>query len=238
MISSRRVFGTTVVALAVAPERIYLGGTAEPVTRLGAPLPDTWPMLGALSGDGERIWSWIPEPPNDASQAWGRIVAVSADSLGCVVLGEVRGLVHVGENRDPSLRGRDAFLARIDAEGTLVWLTRFGSGGDDDAFDLDLADDGTIWFTGVVAAADSFGPWNTSNRSAAAYLASFDSEGQCMSVRLGVGPDDEPLPALPFEVAVTSDAVYVAGWFRRALNWGAWEVTGGEDEQFLGRFDR
>lgn len=235
---SRRVFGGLDAVLATAPSRIYVGGTGETVSRTTAPLPETWPQLVAMNVEGEVVWRWIPDPPSDVTGAWGRIVAADADSNGCVVLGEIRGIVRVGEHHDASLRGRDGFLARIDTDGTLLWLTRFGSGADDDAFGLDLADDGTLWATGVVAASATFGPWTTSNRTPAAFLASFDSEGLCMSVRLGIGPGDGTPPALPYEVAATDDAVYVAGWFRRSLDWGAWQTKGGEDEQFLGRFDR
>jgi pimeloyl-ACP methyl ester carboxylesterase len=50
--------------------------------------------------------------------------------------------------REPYHGGRDAFVAKYNAKGALIWLTFLGSGGDDDGLDVALGANGNVYVSG------------------------------------------------------------------------------------------
>jgi hypothetical protein len=109
----------------------------------------------------------------------------------------------------------DAFLLKLDANGNYVWAKSFGSTGDDAAYGLAVAANGTLYATGVVANSVDFDPGPASatpaiNGGSDAYLVQFDANGQYLnSLRFGGAGDDEGR-ALAVD---STGALYVTGKF-------------------------
>src|SRR6185503_5214361 len=86
----------------------------------------------------------------------------------------------------------DAFVAKYDVDGTLLWSTFIG-GTDDDTDGLGLAVDGSgnTYVTGFVRATDLEGALNTPHGSRDAFLAKVSSAGELLwSMYLGGSGDD------------------------------------------------
>lgn len=218
--------------------RVLLGAAspaADPGT--GRRAADGWPLVLCYDVGGGTKWRWEPDRPG-GSGAWGRVVAITAEpDGGCRVLGEVRGLVRVGDDSDPSLRGRDLFLARLDGDGALRWLERFGGPDDDTALDLATGSDGSCVVTGTFRGVAELPPWTLEADGAqAGFAAAWDENGSCLWAHVLRGPGASEEEVLPFEVAVAPDgATAVAGWFRDALRLGALTLPGARDTVFLAR---
>jgi hypothetical protein len=110
--------------------------------------------------------------------------------------------------------GADAFIARLDASGGLLWVTFLGGAGDDDANDVAVGADGTIHVAGRSAAA-----WGTpvhpfAGGAADAFVAQLSPDGTLLwSTFLGGTGEDAASslvvgPGSIAHVAGTS----VAGW--------------------------
>lgn len=79
----------------------------------------------------------------------------------------------LGEGQIPAVGGRDALIARLDADFQLVWTRTFGDAGDDDPRSLTVGPDGSLWvgglFRNTVALGGDAGEI-TSNGNADAFL--------------------------------------------------------------------
>jgi hypothetical protein len=237
----RRCAGTgrTLAVDADAAGRVYLG-TATPAPGRGSGrLPeDGWPLVQCFDERGGALWTWEPRRGPDAAEAWGRVVAVAAEADGgCRVLGEVRGLVRIGDAHEASLRGRDLFLARLDPDGGLRWLERIGGPGDDAASDLAPGPDGASVVTGTFQGSAFLDPWTlTSPAPAAGFVAEWDANGACGWALVLDEPAASEPAVLPLEVAVAADgAVWVAGWRRGALRLAGLALEAAREGPFLAR---
>jgi hypothetical protein len=74
-------------------------------------------------------------------------------------------------------------------------------------------------------------PWNLTAAGSAGFLATFDDAGNCLRADVLTGEG-----VLPYEVAAGEDgSLWVAGWFRDALELGGHRVVGGHDASFVAR---
>lgn len=153
------------------------------------------------------------------------------------MLGEIRGLVRVGEVTLPGLRDRDVFLVRLDADGELVWTERVGGPHDDGAFDVAVHADGTCAVTGAFRGTATFDPWTvTGTGETSAFVAVFDAHGSCAWVQPLAGPGEGAGAPSPFEVAIGPDhEIWLAGWYGDTLRIGGLELPAGGDGHFLAR---
>lgn len=231
--------GRTVCVDTDGQGRVYLGAaTAAAEPGAGRRPVDGWPLVLSFDARGATRWRWEPERPSDSGDVWGRVIAIAAEpDGGCRVLGEVRGLVRIGEIADPELRERDLFLARLDADGALRWSQRFGGPGDDFACDLAPGPDGVCAVTGTFRGAADLEPWSlTSAAPEAGFASVWDENGGCIWARVLEGPGSDRQEVLPYEVSVTADgASYVAGWYRDAVRLGELSLPGPHDGVFLAR---
>jgi hypothetical protein len=219
--------------------RVYLGvATAATDPGEGRRPADGWPLVLGFDAQGVYRWRWEPRRGEDAGEAWGRVVAVAAEPEGgCRVLGEVRGLVRIGDAADAGLRGRDLFLARLDADGRLRWIERFGGPGDDAAFDLAAGRDGACVVSGTFRGTAVLEPWTlTTGATAAGFVAEWNADGGCEWARVlePAGANEEEI--LPYEIAIAADgAVWIAGWYRDSVQLAGLRLDGGRDGVFLAR---
>lgn len=212
--------------------RVYLARASPGASDVGTPTArEEWPLVSGYDAAGGTRWHWEPArraPAEGEEESWGRAVrVVAAPQGGCWVLGEVRGLVHVGESRRAALRDRDLFLARLNAGGMLDWLVRVGGPEEDTALGLAPRSDGSCIVTGAFRAKAAFPPWEvTSAGPEDLFLAVYDGGGNCLEVRTLSGTLRNPSEELRFAPAAgPSGTLWAAGRFRDRLRFGDLELT-------------
>jgi len=112
----------------------------------GAGESDLW--LLRLDGDGRVAWQRVEGgPANDR----GRTLIALPDG----------GAVVAGFTASRGAGGRDAWVLRVDASGSVLWQRTFGGSGDDGAFALAPAPGGDVFVAGHSQDAGdrSFRPW-------------------------------------------------------------------------------
>jgi hypothetical protein len=224
--------GRAVAVSADDAGRVYLGAATDAAAPGAGRRPeDGWPLVLGFDAQGAYRWRWEPQRGKDARDTSGRVVAVAADPRGgCCVLGEV-------SRAGAGLRRRDLFLARLDADGRLRWIERFGGPGDDAAFDLAAGRDGGCVVTGTFQRTAVLEPWTLTTAAAAAgFVAEWNADGGCEWARVLEGAGESEEEILPYEVAVAADgAIWVAGWYRDAVGLAGLRLDGARDGVFLAR---
>ncbi|MBN2496746.1 MAG: hypothetical protein JXR96_19300 [Deltaproteobacteria bacterium] len=190
------------------------------------------------SAQGSLVWA---RSAGSSASAWARAAAASADG-GCVLGGWFAGRLTLGAGTpaETSLEASgqgDAFVARLDAGGALLWARRIGGPGDVECRAVAAAPDGGLValgrFTGQLE--PDGGPALQSAGERDLFLARFGPQGQLGWIAPIGGPDfDEP-----GSVAVLADgSVLAAGSFRQrcALAGAAELVSAGDWDVFAARF--
>ena len=147
-------------------------------------------FLLRLSPKGELVWARrFGGPQGDV----GLRVAVSPDAVWATgsfqgTMDAVPGLTSAGK--------RDAFLAKLDLEGHLLWARRIGGPKDDEGSGVAASRNGEVWVAGNFAETPSLGPEAGGLDMASAgrtdvFLLRLDATGRLLwSGRLGGAKDD------------------------------------------------
>lgn len=133
-----------------------------------------------------------------------------------------------------SAGGSDAFLARIDTAGKVLWAKSYGGNGDEYSLGLRI-DGGAIFTTGHFQGAASFDSISvTSAGGFDVFIARFDSNGVCSWVQTLQSPEDE------FGLAVTTDEfgnIYATGHFIDSINCGGTTLYSDSGGVFIVKLD-
>ena len=99
-----------------------------------------------LAADGSPLWlRAFTGPENDAG------TAITVDAAGsAVIVGHFAGTLSLGGQMAQSNGGSDAFIARLDPQGELLWTRAFGSPQDDLLHDVALGVGGGIVASGTI----------------------------------------------------------------------------------------
>ncbi len=120
-----------------------------------------------------------------------RAIAATAAG-GAIVGGTFTATTSAGTLQQTSAGGFDAFLAKLDAAGNPVWLSRFGAGSDQTILDVAAGPNGTIAIVGAAGGNFDFGCGSLSMSGTDAFVARLDASGACLnSARFGDGPTQE-----------------------------------------------
>ena len=122
-----------------------------------------------------------------------RARAIAADAAGgALVGGTFTATTSAGTFQQSSGGGYDAFLAKLDAAGNPVWLSRFGAGSDQTLLDVATGPNGTIAIVGAAGGNFDFGCGGLSMSGTDAFVVRFDANGTCLNAaRFGDGPTQE-----------------------------------------------
>ncbi len=178
-------------------------------------------VLAKVGGDGTLVWL---RQFGTTGSDYARGVAL--DATGNVFVagdtnGTLEGAVYGGGDGD-------AFIAKYDASGDLVWQRQFGSAGDDRLNGIAVDPSGNVLVTGVTTGAL---PTNRSRGGKDAFLAKYDNNGQRVWVRQ-FGSE-----AADFAYAVAAGAnggSYVAGYTYGSM---PGQTSSGNIDAFLAHFD-
>ncbi len=164
-------------------------------------------LVSRLDGNGNRLWHTFMGS-NNADGA----NAVAADSDGNVYTGGLSTDTW-GTPVNAHAGNSDAFAAKLNTAGALVWHTFLGSGSDDEARAIDVAGDGSVYLAGSSAAT-----WGAPNIAYTGgvdgFAAKLDSNGaRLWNTFLGSAGDDDAAAAYfgsegTLLVAGSSDATW------------------------------
>lgn len=143
----------------------------------------------------------------------GRSLAVDA-SGSVFVTGGINSTVNFGTNVTRSAGGRDMFLARYKSTGTLDWIRRGGTTGDDWGVSLGLDGSGNCYVGGFFTDALEIASLRVTSGGGSgvdAFVARYDPNGGAAWIRRGGGSAFDETSAMT--VAPNGDCAYVAGRF-------------------------
>ncbi len=148
------------------------------------------------------------------SFSWDKGWAIACDTDGnAYITGESASTW--GTPRRAFVAGKDAFVAKLNSEGSLLWNTFLGGSADDFGYAIAVSTSGRVWVAG-----DSRGSWGSPTRpysgASDGFVAELNSNGDLVwNTFLGAAGDDYGRAA-----AVRSpDSVVVGGW--STTGWGA-----------------
>jgi len=202
-------------------------------------------------GDLPVIWAErAGGPGEDAARA------VAVDPSGAVYVAghfEQQAVFGEGEPGQSQLDGigggRDAFLARLTAEGELLWAVRAGGVGDDAVHSLAVAPDGSVFATGVFANGAVFGVGSAtetelSTAAGNTFVARYDAAGELIWARATAGLWTAAEGCYRVSAAALEDgSVAIKGTFAGSATFGAGEqgettlVASGSRDDFAARYD-
>lgn len=142
-----------------------------------------------------------------------------------------------------SAGGRDIFISKLDAAGTLVWAKRLGSTGSDEAFSIVLDAAANLYITGEFEGTVNFDPNGSfnliSNGSYDAFILKIDSASNFIFAKNigGVGADESKSIAID-----GANNIYTTGYFSATAdfdpNGGSYTLTPvDESDVFISKLD-
>lgn len=176
------------------------------------------PIGGSSAGGDDvfvaRLWFW-------GGVAWIRQFGGERHDRGLGLTLDPDGNVLVSGTTEASLDGRnagsfDAFLAKLDGDGRLLWTRQIGTAGEDRATDVVVDQDGTIHVAGFLgrtpSVADGAGEVaSTTSEEGDAFVASYSPSGTLADIRRFGSPAADGAMALK----VGRDGeLAVVGWTR------------------------
>lgn len=158
----------------------------------------------------------------------GGLALVPRPGGGAYLAGQFQGTVHVGGNPLYSQGYSDAFLATYTAGGAHLWSRSWGGSEGDEAKDMVLAADGSIYITGAFRQTVDFGDRKprASAGEADVFLLRLDGEGKVKWVRTFGSPKNDGGNTLALDGKGT---VYLGGEFGGAFSAGGKQLTYAKD---------
>ena len=181
--------------------------------------------LGGAAGTGTQ--AFVAELDPTGKQRWLEIIGTAAAHATAVAFDQ-SGNVYVtgstsGDMWGTNLGGDDVFLAAYDPTGTQLWITQFGTGGDDEARGIGVDVTGNVDVTGVFTG-------NRGTPNGDVFLAQYlGSGGQAWLKTFGTGAFDDPYG---LAVDPAGDAI-IAGSTQG--NFGG--TNAGQGDVFLAMYD-
>ncbi len=184
----------------------------------------TSPLCGA---------DWAVTFGNVAAQL---VHAVAVDGNGnVVVVGELEGTMTLGNATLTSAGGTDAFVAKLAADGTLVWAKRVGDAANQGALGVAFDSLGNVLVTGYFAGTINFGVTGLTTAGLSdifvAKLQAADG-AQIWAQRFGSATDDQAGVAV---AADSADNAVVTGYFTGTITVGSSLISGGQTDVFVAK---
>lgn len=189
-------------------------------------------LVLALDRRGEV--RWIVPVSDLGAQA---VAAVALDPWGSVlVAGSFEGSVDLGGPPLVAEAERDVLLAKLDADGRLVWQRRFGGSAPSFGVDVDVARSGRVVLLARSTSSLDLGTGELLAPRGSAFLATFDADGHPLWSHGFGGGEAEIAPARVR--ALPGNQILVTGTFAGALDLGAGVVSSaGRSDAFVARLD-
>lgn len=169
-----------------------------------------------LTSAGEIAWVTQFGDSSQADRIYGSAPAIDG---GLLVTGYTKGVV-AGET---NMGDKDAFLARINADGTLAWVDQLGGSGEDKGQAIAQAPDGSIYVGGLTSAEM---PDSPSLGNMDGWVTKYTADGVRQWIRqVGTAEGDQVLA-----LAISNDGMVLAGGHTAGV---MGESSAGANDAFL-----
>lgn len=183
-------------------------------------------------------FSWSVQVGGALDQSGSSIAVDSAGNL--YASGIFAGTATIGGVVLSSQGQRDAFLAKYDATGRLLWARSVGGSQDDFIYGLGVDGAGNCYISGLFTGAANFGNYALTNKfdpfGQNAFLAKYDGGGNAVWVRQISGSRNNAAIGLAVDPAGNS---YLTGDFAGTANFGstALSTRTGDNDIFVAKYD-
>jgi Beta-propeller repeat len=173
-------------------------------------------FLFRMTADGQHKWS---KRFGDASSQNGRAIAL--DSMGNIyVTGEVAGLVDFGDGKPLMSKGSsDAFVAKFDPDGSLIWSRLFGDAESQEGLAIAVSPTNQVvvagTFSGFIPLTGFELPSNTNSKDI--FVIKLDSSGFDVGAKSYGSPMTEQLLDMTVD---SKGAILIAGSFTDVISFG------------------
>ncbi|MDC0666250.1 SBBP repeat-containing protein [Nannocystis radixulma] len=195
-------------------------------------------MLEKFDSSGSRVWGTY-FGGSDTEQGYGICIDEAGD-IYIVGSTESTGIATSGAHDETLNSNQDAFLAKFDPDGDLVWATYFGgSDGNTSSRDCAIDGDGNVYIIGSTEASVGIANVGWDNSFAGdqdGFLAKFDPDGDILWATYFGGAEGESVQS----VAIDSDGnAYICGWTESAglATDGAHDEIIDDADAFVAKFD-
>ena|GEM_PF-3351330 len=168
---------------------VYITGDTSAAFSNGWNSDYAW--LAKYNSSGTLLWNNYlqanqPIDSDDYLDSEDSSSSIAVDSAGNIyITGTTTGTFLGGTNAG----GQDAWLAKYNTAGTLLWVKQLGTGSDDFSNSVAVDSTGNVYITGYTSG--SLGGINAGNDEADAWLAKYDALGNQLFVRqLGTSSND------------------------------------------------
>lgn len=166
--------------------------------------------IGNIGGQNAGLYdAWISKHDNTGNLQWVRQFGTANYEFSWDVAADSQGNSYstgwtLGNLGGINAGSYDAFLAKYDNSGNQVWIKQFGTGGDDEAFGVDVDSNGNIFLTGYTN--NNLQGLNAGDFDA--WVAKYDSNGNRNWIQqFGTSDSDQALGV----TADNSGNLYVTG---------------------------
>ncbi len=187
---------------------------------------------GSLGGPNAGLWdAFLAKYDASGNPLWSRQIGTSGydESYGVAVDGSGNAWIcgyTEGSLGGLNVGGQDAFLAKYDASGNLLWTQQLGTGTSDYGRSVAVDAAGNAWISGYTGG--SLGGLNAGGQDA--FLAKYDASGNLLWTRqLGTGSEDRS----------NTVAVDAAGnaWISGYTGGSLGGLNAGGQDAFLAKYD-
>ncbi|MFA6924583.1 MAG: SBBP repeat-containing protein [Bacteroidales bacterium] len=163
--------------------------------------------------------------------------SITLDDAGNVfIVGRFSGTAYFDKDSIISSGDYDAFLAKYDIKGNLVWVRHGGGIDDDRAYSVATDSKGNIYVGGIISNQAAFDKIKVSSAGASdAFLAKYDQNGTVQWVKRVGGSSDDEASGIAVD---TYNNVYLTGFFKSTAQFGNFNLTSaGAKDAFICKFD-
>ncbi len=185
--------------------------------------------------DGVGNVLWARSAGGTSGLDWGTGIAVDAAG-NSYVTGWYTGVATFGSFTLTEAGSNDIFLAKYDANGTVLWARSAGGTMQERAYGIAVGAAGDSYVTGFYNGTATFGSFQlTSTGESDIFVAKYDGSGNVLWARSGGGPSFDNGNSIGTDDAGNS---YVTGEITATSTFGSFMITSaGERDIFVAKYD-
>jgi hypothetical protein len=164
------------------------------------------------------------------------VLFMSSDAPGnTYVSGSFNGTTVIGGTTLTSAGSFDAYLAKFDPAGSMLWVRQVGGTGDESGFGSAPLANGDVYLCGRFNNTASFGGTNLTASGQDLFLARYDSSGNLLWARKAGGTGSDAAYAV---VADAAGNAYLTGDFAGTADFGGVQITSSSGQNsFVAKYD-
>ena len=191
-----------------------------------------------------QTWQWAKQLSGSADLEVRDFILDQSGNV--LVLGIYNSDFTVASQTVTSIGGRDIYLAKYAPDGTLLWINKAGSTGNEDPFGVTVDNDNNVYICGGFSLTASFGSKNiTSTGNQDVFLAKYKPDGSIVWAKdLATGTLGDRANAIAYSSA---GYLYLTGMFKSSpVTFGglgqpggtvAFNVSSSGQDQWVAKFD-